>query len=373
MTDLYLIRHTEAEGNLFRAMQGHWDGDVTALGLKEIDALAARFADVEIDALYASDLKRARLTAGAILRTHALELHTVPALREINVGPWEARFFADVGFEQPREMDLFINHAEEFSLPGAESYHDVRRRAAAALRQIAAENDGKTVAVVSHGVTIRCLLSYMLEKSLDDPSLPICGNTGVCRVRYEDGAFTVLSVNDCSHLASLALPTVSRRENLRGEAIDPAVERDYYRACYADAWVSAHGSLAGYFAEPYLAAARAHHRADPEAVLRIWDGEQAVGLVDLDTEHGRHANYGWITLLYLDEAHRDRGLGVQLLGRALLHYNRMGRDAVRLHVAEDNARALRFYEKHGFRRLSSETGALGRLYLMEYRFGESHA
>ena len=113
MTDLYLIRHTEAEGNLFRAMQGHWDGDVTALGLKEIDALAARFADVEIDALYASDLKRARLTAGAILRTHALELHTVPALREINVGPWEARFFADVGFEQPREMDLFINHAEE--------------------------------------------------------------------------------------------------------------------------------------------------------------------------------------------------------------------------------------------------------------------
>ena len=47
----------------------------------------------------------------------------------------------------------------------------------------------------------------------------------------------------------------------------------------------------------------------------------------------------------------------------------------RLHemqAAEDNPRALRFYEKHGFRRLSHERGRFGKLYLMEYRFGESH-
>ena len=97
MTEIYLIRHTQAEGNLFRAMQGHWDGDVTALGLLEIDALAERMRDVKIDALYASDLKRAVLTAGAIRRYHALPLRTERDLREINVGPWEARFFGDVG------------------------------------------------------------------------------------------------------------------------------------------------------------------------------------------------------------------------------------------------------------------------------------
>ena len=189
MTEIYLIRHTQAEGNLFRAMQGHWDGDVTALGLQEIDALAERMRDVKIDALYASDLKRAVLTAGAIRRYHALPLRTEPELREINVGPWEARFFGDVGWAQPEMMDTFIHRAEEFFLDGAERYDDVRRRAAAALRKIAEENDGKVVAVVSHGVTIRCLLSYMLHKSLDDPSLPICGNTGICHVFYENGEF----------------------------------------------------------------------------------------------------------------------------------------------------------------------------------------
>ena len=42
MTELYLIRHTQAEGNLYRMMQGHWDGNVTALGWREIEALAER-------------------------------------------------------------------------------------------------------------------------------------------------------------------------------------------------------------------------------------------------------------------------------------------------------------------------------------------
>ena len=373
MTEIYLIRHTQAEGNLYRAMQGHWDGDVTALGLREIDALAERFRGVKIDALYASDLKRAVLTAGAVSRYHPLELRTVSALREINVGPWEARFFGDVAREQPEEMDAFIHRAEEFFLEGAERYDDVRRRAAAALTAIAEENDGKVVAVVSHGVTIRCLLSYMLGKSLDDPTLPICGNTGFCHLYYENGAFRVETINDCSHLAALGLAEQKiRTNNLRGEAVDPAKEGAYYRACYADAWQSAHGTLAGFDPETYFAAACEHHRADAAAIIRIYDGEKSAGLLDLDSRRGAHADYGWISLLYLEEPWRGQGLGVQLLGRALMHYSVMGRRSVRLQVAEDNARALRFYEKHGFRRLSHERGRFGKLYLMEYRFGESH-
>ena len=373
MTEIYLIRHTQAEGNLFRAMQGHWDGDVTALGLQEIDALAERMRDVKIDALYASDLKRAVLTAGAIRRYHALPLRTEPELREINVGPWEARFFGDVGWAQPEMMDTFIHRAEEFFLDGAERYDDVRRRAAAALRKIAEENDGKVVAVVSHGVTIRCLLSYMLHKSLDDPSLPICGNTGICHVFYENGEFRVDTINDCAHLEPLALPQRKiQMGNLRGEAIDPRAEAAFYRACYSGAWQSAHGTLEGFDPETYLAAACEHHRADPNAIIRIFDGEKSVGLIDLDTRRGEHAGYGWISLLYLDEAYRDKGFGVQLLGRALMYYRSLGRRSVRLQAAEDNPRALHFYEKHGFRRLSHERGRFGKLYLMEYRFGESH-
>ncbi len=107
-------------------------------------------------------------------------------------------------------------------------------------------------------------------------------------------------------------------------------------------------------------------------MLRLFDGDTPAGLLDLDPQRGERAGYGWISLLYLKEEFRGKGLAVQLLGRALMHFRLQGRRAVRLQAAEDNAAALRFYEKHGFRRLSSENGRFGKLYLMEYRFGESH-
>ena len=40
MTEIYLIRHAQAEGNRYHMMQGHWDGGVTALGRRQIEELA---------------------------------------------------------------------------------------------------------------------------------------------------------------------------------------------------------------------------------------------------------------------------------------------------------------------------------------------
>jgi probable phosphoglycerate mutase len=63
MTKIYLIRHAEAEGNLYRRIHGWYDGAVTDMGYRQIEALKQRFADIKIDAVYSSDLKRARETA----------------------------------------------------------------------------------------------------------------------------------------------------------------------------------------------------------------------------------------------------------------------------------------------------------------------
>ena len=91
MTTVYLIRHAEAEGNLYRRCHGHYDSTITDNGYRQIAALAKRFADVPIDAVYSSDLTRTQTTALAITRTHDLPLHLEPRLREIGVGVWEDR------------------------------------------------------------------------------------------------------------------------------------------------------------------------------------------------------------------------------------------------------------------------------------------
>lgn len=39
MTRIYLVRHAEAEGNLYRIAHGHYNGLITARGYRQIRAL----------------------------------------------------------------------------------------------------------------------------------------------------------------------------------------------------------------------------------------------------------------------------------------------------------------------------------------------
>ena len=72
---LYLIRHAEADGNLYRVAQGQDDSSVTDRGLRQIAALERRFEGVAIDAAYSSDLYRTCRTAAAICGPRDLPLH----------------------------------------------------------------------------------------------------------------------------------------------------------------------------------------------------------------------------------------------------------------------------------------------------------
>lgn len=370
MTEIYLIRHVQTEGNLFRVMQGHYDGTVTALGLRQVDMLAERFRGVPVDALYSSDLHRTRVTASALQRTQPLELHTDPRLREINVGPWERRFFGDLLYEQPALVETFLRRPTDWRLDGAETIADVTARAFAAFEEIVRAHDGQRVAVVSHGVTLRCLLSRALGLDVNDPTaLPIAANTAVSHLFYENGRFRAEYINDASHLEPLHLPAWERSPDLRAVPIDPRAESEYYCACYADAWRAAHGSLHGFDPEPYLESAMEHHAADDRSVLKLLCGDEPMGLVDLDTRRGAGLGAGWVSLLYVAPAYRHRGCGVQLLGRAVMHYRELGRTALRLHAAESNRGAIDFYERQGFTLLSAEKTELGGLLLLEKKLG----
>ena len=366
MTEIYVIRHVQAEGNLYRHMQGHWDGDVTAHGAEQMERLAERLRDVPFDAVYSSDLRRARFTAQAALRGRNIPLITDRRLREINIGPWEGEPFANAIWETPALFDTFLNDPEHFYLEGAETYAQVQARALEVLNEIAEANPGRTLAVTTHGITIRCIFTGLLGVPLsDNKAVSMFANTGIGRLRYADGKWTVLSINDAKHLdeAERAIPRA--KVSLRHVCIDPAAHRDTYISCYADSWQTAHGNLQGFDGETYYQAALEHYRADPEAVMLFYDSERFAGLLDLDTERGASFHSGWVSLLYLCPEYRFQGLGVQLLGRAVVKYRRLGCRTLRLQAAEDNAAALAFYRKNGFTALSWTPGSHGKLWLME--------
>lgn len=370
MTEIYLIRHAQAEGNLYRMMQGHWDGAVTDLGYRQIAALEQRFAQIRVDAVYSSDLFRTRETAGAITRSNNLPLNTSEKLREINVGPWETKFFANLSHDEPELIKKFIFDPMSWQLDGAETYAEVIERAYPFMEELAESHEGQAIALVSHGVTIRCLLSRVTgidPKETD--KLPICNNTAVSKLCYENGVFSLEYMNDYEHIIPLGAGDWKRIGELRDEPMDSARDAEYYMACYGDSWQTAHGSLEGFNAASYFKSAMQHQKEDKRAVLCLYKGDEAAGLLDLDTKHGKAANYGWISLIYLKPEFRGMGYGIQALARAIARYKELGRSAIRLHVAEANEQAIKFYKANGFKELGSETNSLGRLLLMEKKLG----
>lgn len=343
MTSIYLIRHAEAEGNLYRIAQGQYDSILTDRGWRQVRALEERFAGVSIDAVYASDLYRTCATAGAVCKPRGLPLHRRRDLREICVGDWEQRTWGEICRRDPEQMENFSHHFTRWHAPGAETAAQVRDRMCAALREIIAENEGKTVAVFSHGYAIRVLLATLQGLTLEQAGeTPHGDNTAVSLLEAADGAVRVVYRDDNCHLrtpAFLAGEKVHRRATalepgLWFAPLRPAEQGAFLAACAAEAWADAAEDRP--FDPGHLLADAATRRT-----LVGYLQEEPVGVVQLGPEPG------WISLACIRRGRRGRGFGVQLIGQAVQHTRPLGGGALRVALPE-RCPSRRFFQEYGF-------------------------
>ena len=202
---------------------GALERKITERGKKQIDALAERFKDVHIDAVYSSDLDRARDTAGALLRGRDLELHTTRQLREIHMGVWEGDSWGNLSYQWPTQMYNFNNDPDNWCVPGCESFEQCRVRMTRAIEEIAREHDGQTVGIVAHGMCIKIFLMGVMGIRNDDPEAMMHGdNTSVSLLHYADGKFAVEYYNDNSHLGQLSTFARQQCGGTRRRTIPPA-------------------------------------------------------------------------------------------------------------------------------------------------------
>jgi probable phosphoglycerate mutase len=372
MTRIFLIRHAEAEGNLYRRVHGQYDSILTDNGLRQVEYLMERFKGEKIDAVYSSDLTRTCQTAAAIYEPKGLPLYTSPMLREVSVGVWEDMTWGDVLKSDAYQYSLFNSSPEKWGVEGSESFIQVQRRLNDAITAIARQHDGGTVAVFSHGSAIRSFTALVQGCPMAD--IAHGDNTSVTLLEFDDGKFTVKFSGDNSHLppehSTLGRQTWWREKGgidsnvMRFEPFDPRREKKWYLDCYRDAWIAAHGTENG-FSDSYLDTAKKHHREHPHALMKALWNDKPAGLVELSVNRGIEQNAGCIAFLYMAPEIRGKNLAVQLLGQAISDYHALGRDKLRLNVAEENSRAIKFYEKYGFKKISETDGALGKLFVME--------
>lgn len=381
MTRIYLIRHAEAEGNLYRRVQGQYDSQVTDRGRLQIQALMKRFQDTPVDAVYSSDLYRTKLTASAVNKPQGLTLRTDPGLREVRMGDWEDKPWGLVAREDRQQLTYFNTNDPLWKVRGGETFQQLRERLLDTLTKLALRHDGETIAVVSHGMALRNGMAAIQGLSVaQGAQVPHCDNTGVSLVEYENGQWRVVFQNDNSHLTP-ELSTFAGQKwwktgsgfwedaNLWYQPLDPKRDGEFYYQCRKEAWVTIHGSLASFDGDAFLADAQRQAKASPQALWQAMLGEEPAGLVQMDIPTAKETGIGYLPFVYILPEFRRRGLGVQLLGQGVSVLRPLGCEKLRLRCAPDNEVAQRFYAHYGFHKIGEAPGSRVPLDLLEKDIG----
>lgn len=296
MTTIYLIRHAEAEGNLFRRIHGQFQSRVTPNGLKQIDALRRRFADVPVDACYASDLLRTCVTARAIYEPKDLPLNREPAFREIGLGVWEDTPFGWLYTFDGERMHTFNHDPAHWSVENSETYAQYTTRFLTRLTELARQHDGQTIAIFSHGAVMRGNLLALFPGEEVGHS----DNTAVSLLHYENGVFTKEYLGDNSHLLEENLSTLGKQVWWKAD----------FRKRDQNLWFRP-GSTPLDGLEP---------PRNCKMLFTAMLGREPAGILCL----AQDGETGWLEYMGLLPRFRGRSMAIQMLGQAVYALRPMG-------------------------------------------------
>ncbi|VAX19570.1 hypothetical protein MNBD_NITROSPINAE03-390 [hydrothermal vent metagenome] len=166
MLNIVLIRHGQTEGNADGLIQGQNDTPLTADGIKDTLAKAVKLREFKFNAVYCSDLGRARHTYRLLQGALPLLPEAVyqEELREIDFGEY-------AGMKKEEIMPTILRHKADTSLkyPGGESGDDLKTRVSRFLDFCLTRHENETVLIVSHYGVIETVLRQFTDRPTDTP------------------------------------------------------------------------------------------------------------------------------------------------------------------------------------------------------------
>ncbi len=383
MTTVYLIRHAQAEGNLYRVCQGQYDGLLTENATHQLKCLANRFMSVDIDTVYSSDLYRAAMTAKAVADVKGLQVQCDRGLREMNFGEYEGLSWGEINYIDP-SFELACNSKTcDIVTPKGESPRDVGVRVYNAISNIVKANVGKTILVASHGVAVASFVAYVKNKSMEYFSMnSYFGNTSVTKINVcDNGTMEIEYENDMTHLDSLPEKYIRAERpkawhpdvkpigrfgfDLRYRVADLWKDLPKIRSFGEDAWRAVYGTTDKFDAGFFVNNTKGIYEKSPDSVIFAVHGDKDIGLLMLDTRQNDEYKVGHIAFLYLIEPYRRMGLGAQLVGKAIFYYRLRDCDTIRLNVSKTNTYAIKMYERLGFTKEFPQKKRLSGQYVMK--------
>ena len=199
MTRLIITRHGETDWNVGEVFRGRIDVGLNATGLAQAEALGHHLADLDIEVIYSSPLKRALDTARAVAVYHGLEVSITPDLADFDYGVWQGMSHNEVRENYANLYQQWLTAPHTVTMPDGESLDEVTERTRKVVDNIVAGHEA-TVVLVSHRVINKVLICSLLD--LDNSHFWNIRQdvTGMTTFEYEDGQFILTRHNDTSHL-----------------------------------------------------------------------------------------------------------------------------------------------------------------------------
>ena len=201
MVHFIILRHGETTYNPIecRRYQGCSDAPLSENGMRQTEITADFVTNYfKFDTIYSSHLSRTHTLAKMISEKVDMPVHVYEDLKEIDVGIFTGNLLTDIAKQYPKELDDLDKYPMTAHFPGGESYEEVTVRAANRFAQIAKENEGKTVLVVTHGGLMKAMISKWKNVCFHD--VPTVGNTSVTLFDYDDGKITLGMIGNNDHL-----------------------------------------------------------------------------------------------------------------------------------------------------------------------------
>jgi broad specificity phosphatase PhoE len=220
VTTILLARHGESDWNRDRRWQGYADRPLTERGREQARALAERLSDIRLDAIYSSDLERARATAEAVARPRGMAVEHVPALREVDVGSWSGLTREEAEENYPEAFGRWLQGSAGWT--DGETYEEMSERVLGAIAKIIQQHPEGRALVVAHGGPIRAVHAAALGMDVHEYRRlrPVEPNARLSAVCAENDRLTRLC--PANEIPDLLAEEERRRDEAAGRRPTPA-------------------------------------------------------------------------------------------------------------------------------------------------------
>ena len=152
---IYIIRHGQTDWNIEHRTQGQTDITLNTNGIKQAELITQKIANLKINNIISSDLKRAYMTAQIINSKFNKKIETDKRIREFCFGTLEGITRDKITQET---WENFNKNAKQFN---AETNEEIFNRIKSFIDDIKSNNINKNILVVTHGGPIKMIKYYL--------------------------------------------------------------------------------------------------------------------------------------------------------------------------------------------------------------------